>query len=153
MIDVGGQRTERRKWVHCFESVTAVIFCTSLSEYDQTLREDSSVNRMKESLLLFDEICNSQWFRNIAMILFLNKIDLFQEKIATTDLTCCFPNYTGGCNHDLARDYIRMRFLETNQSPHNIYCHYTCAVDTENIIFVFKCVRETILNKILDILF
>jgi len=35
MFDVGGQRSERKKWIHCFESVTCIIFCTALSEYDQ----------------------------------------------------------------------------------------------------------------------
>ncbi len=50
---------------------------------------------MKESLLLFDEICNSIWFRNISFVLFLNKEDLFREKIAKVDLNVCFPTYTG----------------------------------------------------------
>ena len=40
MFDVGGQRSERKKWIHCFESVTSIIFCTALSEYDQVLLED-----------------------------------------------------------------------------------------------------------------
>lgn len=40
MFDVGGQRSERRKWIHCFESVTSIIFCTALSEYDQVLLEE-----------------------------------------------------------------------------------------------------------------
>lgn len=38
MFDVGGQRSERKKWIHCFESVTSIIFCTALSEYDQVSR-------------------------------------------------------------------------------------------------------------------
>ena len=91
MLDVGGQRSERRKWIHCFDCVTAVIFTTSLSEYDQTLREDDGQNRMKESLLLFQEIRNSPWFRAVPFILFLNKIDLFQEKITRVSLDTCFP--------------------------------------------------------------
>lgn len=41
MFDVGGQRSERKKWIHCFESVTSIIFCVALSEYDQVLLEDS----------------------------------------------------------------------------------------------------------------
>lgn len=39
MFDVGGQRSERKKWIHCFESVTSIIFCTAMSEYDQVLLE------------------------------------------------------------------------------------------------------------------
>lgn len=72
-----------------------MIFCVSLSEYDQVLREDSTQNRMKESMLLFDEICNSSYFRATPFILFLNKVDLFKEKIKVVDLKTAFPNYTG----------------------------------------------------------
>ena len=42
MFDVGGQRSERRKWIHCFESVTSIIFCVAISEYDQVLLEEKS---------------------------------------------------------------------------------------------------------------
>ena len=95
MLDVGGQRSERRKWIHCFDKVSAVLFVAALSEYDQVLREDDSQNRMKESLLLFDEICNSPWFRTTAFILFLNKMDLFKEKIQRVNLNVCFQDYSG----------------------------------------------------------
>jgi len=150
MVDVGGQRSERRKWIHCFDAVTAVIFCVSLSEYDQTLREDDTQNRMQESLVLFEEICNSHWFRNTTFILFLNKMDLLKEKIQRVDLKVCFPNYSGGMNFESASQFIKQRFLEKNQSPHLIYSHLTIAISTENIVFVFKAVRETILKKILN---
>ena len=42
LFDVGGQRDERRKWIHCFEDVTAIIFCVAMSEYDQVLHEDET---------------------------------------------------------------------------------------------------------------
>ncbi len=46
MVDVGGQRSERRKWIHCFENVTSIIFLVALSEYDQILFEsDNEVSR------------------------------------------------------------------------------------------------------------
>jgi len=80
MIDVGGQRCERKKWIHCFEGVTAIIFVTSLSEYNQKCYEDDETNRMKESLLVFDEIVNSKWFIHTPILFFLNKEDLFKEK-------------------------------------------------------------------------
>ena len=95
LLDVGGQRNERKKWIHCFESVTAILFCASLNEYDQVLREDPTQNRMKESLTLFDDIVNSPWFKNTPIILFLNKSDLFKEKIKRVNLSTCFENYKG----------------------------------------------------------
>lgn len=50
---------------------------------------------MQESLKLFDSICNNKWFTDTSIILFLNKKDLFEEKIKKSPLTICFPEYTG----------------------------------------------------------
>jgi guanine nucleotide-binding protein G(i) subunit alpha len=47
MFDVGGQRSERKKWIHCFENVTTILFLVAISEYDQLLFEDETVNRMQ----------------------------------------------------------------------------------------------------------
>lgn len=52
MFDVGGQRSERKKWIHCFEAVTSIIFCVALSEYDQVLLEESGQVRNHEPLPL-----------------------------------------------------------------------------------------------------
>jgi guanine nucleotide-binding protein G(i) subunit alpha len=71
ILDVGGQRPERRHWFHSFDDVAAVLFVTSLSEYDQQLAEEPSCNRMQESLTLFAEICNSKFFYRTTMILLL----------------------------------------------------------------------------------
>jgi len=95
MFDVGGQRSERKKWIHCFEGVTAIIFCVALSAYDLVLAEDEEMNRMHESMKLFDSICNNKWFTETSIILFLNKKDLFEKKITKSPLTICFPDYTG----------------------------------------------------------
>jgi len=116
MCDVGGQRSERRKWIHCFESVTAVIFCVALSEYDQKLREDETQNRMRESIILFDEVCNSQFFKSTNFIIFFNKTDLFKEKITRVDLSKTFPNYTGGGSFDNASAFLRQRFSRTKSN-------------------------------------
>lgn len=51
MFDVGSQRSERKKWIHCFESVTSIIFCTALSEYDQVLLEEENQVRYRVSLV------------------------------------------------------------------------------------------------------
>ena len=82
MFDVGGQRSERKKWIHCFENVTAIVFMVAISEYDQVLVEDESVNRMAEALTLFDSICNSRWFVKTSMILFLNKIEMLTVQLS-----------------------------------------------------------------------
>jgi len=153
MVDVGGQRSERRKWIHCFEGINAVLFTVSLSEYDQTLREDPSQNRSKESLLLFDEILNSPWFAKTAFILFLNKIDLFEQKLPLSPLNKTFPEFNGGSDVNLGKQFMRSKFEAANVQQKKIFCHYTCAVDTQNIEFVFKAIRETILTELFETMF
>ena len=93
MFDVGGQRNERRKWIHAFDNCNAVVFVAALSEYDQVLYEDDGTNRMEESLSLFEQICNSKWFAETSVILFLNKQDLFLEKLATQPLSKYMADY------------------------------------------------------------
>lgn len=56
---------------------------------------------MQESLKLFDSICNNKWFTDTSIILFLNKKDLFEEKIRKSPLTICFPEYTGEYRNEL----------------------------------------------------
>jgi GTPase SAR1 family protein len=150
MVDVGGQRSERRKWIHCFQDVTAVIFFAALSEYDMKMYEDEVTNRMHDSLKLFAEVCNSEFFRETAMILFLNKKDLFKEKIERVSLSVCFEEYTGPMSYDEGIKFISKRFLAQNQNQDkNIYIHVTCATDTEQVEAVFNAVKDIILRAAL----
>lgn len=148
MVDVGGQRSERRKWIHCFESVTSIMFLVALSEYDQVLVESDNENRMEESKALFRTIITYPWFQRSSVMLFLNKKDLLEEKIMQSHLIDYFPEYDGPQRDpDCARDFILRMFVELNPDPHKIiYSHFTCATDTENIRFVFAAVKDTILQ-------
>lgn len=151
MLDVGGQRSERKKWIHCFEDVTAIVFLVAISEYDQVLVEDESVNRMQEALTLFDTICNLRWFSNTSIILFLNKIDLFKEKIRRVPLQETFPMYTGGSDFDAGCQFITDMFLRQNKTGNRtIYPHLTCATDTTQIKFVMNAVNMIIRRKLLQ---
>merc|ERR1712137_400266 len=116
LVDVGGQRNERKKWMHCFQDVTSVIFCAALNEYDMLLEEDNFTNRMHESLKVFEEVINSPFFVETPIILFLNKLDLFVEKIKRVNLDGCFPQYTGGLNEEKGREYILKKYQSKNNN-------------------------------------
>ena len=79
MYDVGGQRSERRKWIQCFEDVRTLLFVVAISEYDMTLVEDSSRNRLKESLLLFESISNNLFFHNTCTVSGCSLVFLFNN--------------------------------------------------------------------------
>jgi len=147
MCDVAGQRSERRKWMHCFSDTRAVLVIVGINEYDQVLAEQNEVNRMHEALKLFADICNSRWFENTTMILFLNKMDLFAEKIKRVPLSVCFPDYTGPNNFESATQFIAQKFVAANKSPNkHIYTHLTCTTDTECIKYIFSSVMDSIIN-------
>jgi len=151
MYDVGGQRNERKKWIHCFENVTAVLFVAAMSEYDQVLYEDENTNRMVEALNLFEEICNSRWFRETAMILFLNKRDLFADKCVKVSLKVCFPDYSGDDTYEAGCECLQEQFESKNRNPDKqVYTHITCATDTDNVSAVFNAVKDIIIRKSLN---
>jgi len=134
------------------DGVTAVIFVSALSEYDLVLAEDDTVNRMLESLQLFKSICNNRFFRQAGMILFLNKKDLFAEKLRFSPITVCFPEYTGLNTYEPSLHYIQEQFEKMdvreklNGHERELYTHVTCATDTETMQFVFDAISDMIIQ-------
>ena len=169
-VDVGGQRTQRQKWLACFDSVTAILFLASSSEFDQVLLEDRNVNRLEESRNIFDTIVNNRVFGSIAFILFLNKMDLLEDKVVRRRVNIAehFPAFHenveevrktvdkfGGDPFDVGdvKSFILYLFvIKQRVATRTLYHHFTTAVDTRNIQFVFNSVKETILRKNLDAL-
>ncbi|KAF9910850.1 hypothetical protein EC991_005313 [Linnemannia zychae] len=149
MFDVGGQRSERKKWIHCFEAVTAVLFLVAISGYDQCLVEDKDSNQMEEALMLFDQVCNSHWFIDTSMIMFLNKTDIFRTKIQYSPIRAYFPDYAGQeGDYDEAIEFFRSRFMRLNRSEHKeVYIHYTDATDTSLLRNIMESVNNIILAR------
>ncbi|XP_068093248.1 guanine nucleotide-binding protein G(olf) subunit alpha isoform X3 [Hyperolius riggenbachi] len=163
MFDVGGQRDERRKWIQCFNDVTAIIFVVASSSYNMVIREDNNTNRLREALDLFKSIWNNRWLRTISVILFLNKQDMLAEKVLAgkSKIEDYFPEFvrytvpddaTPDAGEDprvtRAKFFIRDEFLRISTASgdgrHYCYPHFTCAVDTENIRRVFNDCRDII---------
>ena len=124
LVDVGGQRGERRRWIHCFEGVTAgkptfffhffplvflaVMFIISLSDYNQVLWEDETTNRMLEAEKLFGDMLNNVFFRETPFIVFFNKWDLFKDKLKEVPLTEAYKEYTGPKGKDAEDDEAKV---------------------------------------------
>lgn len=167
--DVGGQRSERRKWINVFQNVTSMLYVTSLADYDLNLAsselQNSSgsgdINRMKDSLDLFNTIINwsfksqdsgnegttmKKLFANISVILFFNKEDLFEEKFENSSPSVCFPDYDHDLYIDEAKEFIANKFVSCAKERNDIYYHYTFALDTKNVQAVIGVVRDTIIK-------
>ncbi|CAL8322501.1 unnamed protein product [Lota lota] len=148
MVDVGGQRSERRKWIHCFESVTTIIYLAALSEYDQVLYENAKENRLEESKALFRTIVSNPCFHETHFILFLNKSDLLEEKIPHSHLADYFPRFRGPRGDVTAAKEFILQMYKEQHADHlaTLYHHFTCATDTENIRRVFDDVKYIVME-------
>ncbi|KAJ7242267.1 G-protein alpha subunit-domain-containing protein [Mycena rebaudengoi] len=231
MFDVGGQKSERRKWIHCFQDVTSILFLVSLNGYDQCLVEDRDArwgagqgtrchgehpaseissregidmswhvadteskvrprwvcalqemeiahrggvglpgrNQMQDAMSIWDSICHSGWFRLTSIILFLNKDDLFQEKIKTSDIKNFFPSEAGyigshwvtlvypwptlvdeGIDFDgeagsahAGRDYFKKRFKQLAQKAGRTKERESCGATAASFLFIFVHLKTT----------
>ncbi|EGC34045.1 G-protein subunit alpha 7 [Dictyostelium purpureum] len=151
MIDVAGQRGHRDKWIHHFSEVTAILFVISLCEYDQVLEEDGKTNRMIESIKVFGDIINQRWFKDIPIILFLNKRDLFAEKIKKTGINICFPDYTGPSDdYEQSYVFLKKKILSVNKTSKPVYTNVTTATDTTNIGHVFEAVKDILTRQTME---
>lgn len=160
LFDVGGQRNERRKWIHLFEGVTAVIFCAAISEYDQTLFEDENRNRMMETKELFEWVLKQKCFEKTSFMLFLNKFDIFEKKVSKVPLNVCdwFKDYqpvsTGKQQVEHAYEFVKKKFEELYYQ--NVTCDHqdrvfkiyrTTALDQKLVKKTFKLVDETLRRR------
>ncbi|GAO15188.1 uncharacterized protein UV8b_04647 [Ustilaginoidea virens] len=150
MFDVGGQRSERKKWIHCFENVHCLLFLVAISGYDQCLVEDKDGNQMNEALMLWESIANSHWFTKSAMILFLNKMDLFKEKLPRSPISKYgFTDYHGPeDDYKAASKYFLDKFYALSRNPEKeIYGHFTNATDTNLLKITMASVQDMIIQR------
>ncbi|KAM3864942.1 guanine nucleotide-binding protein subunit alpha-12a isoform 1-T1 [Diretmus argenteus] len=149
MVDVGGQRSQRQKWFQCFDGITSILFMVSSSEYDQVLMEDRRTNRLVESMNIFETIVNNKLFLNVSIILFLNKTDLLVEKICKADIRKNFPEFRGDSRRleDVQAFLVQSFSRKRRNRGKPLFHHFTTAIDTENIRFVFHAVKDTILQE------
>ncbi|KAK1288497.1 Guanine nucleotide-binding protein alpha-1 subunit [Acorus calamus] len=160
LFDVGGQRNERRKWIHLFEGVTAVIFCAAISEYDQMLFEDENKNRMMETKELFDWVLRQPCFEKTSFMLLLNKFDIFEKKVLKVPLNVCewFKDYkplaNGKQEVEHAYEFVKKKFEELyfqSTGPDHVdrafKIYRTTALDQKLMKKTFKLVDETLMRR------
>jgi len=150
IVDVGGQRSQRTKWYQCFDDVTSILFMVSSSAYDQVIMEDRRTNCLIESCMIFETIVNNKCFTNVSIILFLNKTDLLESKVRAkhNSIKDYFPQFVGDpfLLGDVQNFILQMFDSRRRERSKALFHHFTTAIDTENIKFVFHAVKDTILQ-------
>lgn len=123
IIDVGGQRAERKRWIHCFDDVSVIIWVANLNGYHSVLFEDNTVNRLHESLKIFESYLNNETFQKVPIVLILNKKDLFETNLKVKPLNKLFPEYDGGDDVMKALKFIEDQFKSKLSDPSRLTAH------------------------------
>ena len=148
LLDAGGQRAERRKWIQCFNDVTALIYMASLTDYDEVLYEDAHKNRLQESLEVFDDLCKTQQWQTL---LFLNKIDLFDIKFnikrVPLNVSGLFPDAPDTDNMDEAIEWMAGLYKSKMWRGGSFFVHAVAAVDAESVSYLFADMKFVILKR------
>ncbi|KAI0296323.1 guanine nucleotide binding protein, alpha subunit [Multifurca ochricompacta] len=176
IYDVGGSRSQRHAWAPFFQDVNAIIFLAPISAFDQVLTEvrarpsrlylsatalipnclvsqDSRVNRLEDSLLLWRAVVSNKLLEKVPIVLFLNKCDLLREKIeAGVQLKNHLLTYGDRPNeYEPVSKYLRNKFgLLHNQNSSNrdreLFIHFTAVIDKAKTAQIITSVREAILR-------
>jgi len=150
LVDVGGQKSERRKWASQFDSTDLIIFLVAINEYDMPLEEDSSETRLVDSLKLWMTLTQVPALSKIPFVVFFNKIDLFEEKIKRKPLSFYFsdwdrwlgsqPNAQSLNMYQLSILYLENHFRKRYGGNLPLQFYRICAMDTQACTKVWKSV-------------
>jgi len=155
MFDVGGIRTSRAAWFPFFEDCNAIIFMAPISCFDENLEENHRVNRVVDSLLLWQAICSSKLLSKVQFILFLNKCDLLARKLkrGATKVQDYFPDFGNQINDvKTVAAYFRHEFnkiLKKRHSDRRLFAHMTSVTNTKTTAATLTAVRDIIVENTL----
>ncbi|KAK0440150.1 guanine nucleotide binding protein, alpha subunit [Armillaria borealis] len=152
LYDVGGTRSSRAAWYPYFDDVDAIIFLAPISCFDEKLAEDRRVNRLEDSYMLWKSVCACKLLSRTQLILFLNKCDLLQAKLARgVKIRDFVPSYGDRANNlAMATKYFQQHFREISRQSSPVqrpfYVHMTSVIDTRSTAATLGAVEESILR-------
>lgn len=156
VLDVGGQRSERRNWQEQLNKATCIMFVSSLTEFDQQLREDFSQSRLEETMHLWAELTDlvaRRQSKDLALILLLNKLDLFQEKMrgpSKTNFQRYFKSYKGQLAWAPCAAHVRDTFLAmAGPKGVDVTVHLVSAVESDSARLLWQDVRDMLRDRLL----
>eukprot|EP01126_Amoeba_proteus_P011949 TRINITY_DN1488_c0_g2_i1.p1 TRINITY_DN1488_c0_g2~~TRINITY_DN1488_c0_g2_i1.p1 ORF type:complete len:260 (+),score=47.97 TRINITY_DN1488_c0_g2_i1:371-1150(+) len=144
-IDVGGQKSERRKWIHAFDDVLAVVYVSSLDYFDMLMDEDPSRNRLDDDVELFSSLIVNPYLPD-CWIFFQNKFDVFQSKIENSDLKRKFPELgEKALDINFALEWHKNKFHPFVPERREIFWHQTCALDKAKMRVIIDSITHHML--------
>ncbi|KAJ7613421.1 G-protein alpha subunit [Roridomyces roridus] len=153
IYDVGGSRSMRHAWLPYFDAVNAIIFLAPISCFDERLDEDSSVNRLEDTLLLWRTIVSSKLLAKTTLIVFLNKCDLLKRKLQSGVQVNKYMISFGNRENEVGVvvKYLKDKFKDILRTeapePRTTYLYPTSVTDTKATAVTLNIVRDGIIRE------
>ncbi|KAL5497750.1 hypothetical protein ACEPAH_2681 [Sanghuangporus vaninii] len=153
IYDVGGSRTQRAQWPAYFDDVHAIIFLAPLSAFDERLAEAPRVNRLDDSMQLWKLVCSNKLLARAELVLFLNKVDLLERKLASgVRFGEYVRSYRDGENEvGAVGKFLRGKFMEVcrhySKEHRGLHVHFTSVIDTQATAKTLAAVQDGILRS------
>jgi signal recognition particle receptor subunit beta len=146
LVDVGGQRAERKRWHNLFETTLCVLYLVSLSDYNQKLYEDEEGNRMQENFQLFTHTVNNPKLKEKPVIILFNKLDVFKDKLqqGKDSIKLAFGDYNGQPDSvEESIQFLENKFRNARDGTQaKTYTFTVTAIDTDNLRNVFNEIKK-----------
>lgn len=145
VYDVGGQRAERKKWVHCLKEASCLIYVAGVSGFDEKLVEDPDDNRLSEEFKLFEGVCDM--FPTKQIVLILNKTDTLREKISRaghkgSKFSAYFPDCRDDSSYDKVLEWVKAAFLARNKyADRPVSVFNLNAIDRDQVLATFGQIK------------
>jgi len=141
-------------WAQFFDDVNVIIFLAPMSGFNQVLAEDETINRLTDSLRLWQAICSNKILAAVEFVIFLNKLDLLEAKLGSgVKFSSFVTSYKGENSTKPVAKYLLEVFVSLHQqfSPkrRKIHPHLTCAVDMKATSVIILRIQELIVAKLL----
>jgi guanine nucleotide-binding protein G(i) subunit alpha len=145
IFDCGGQRSERRKWIHQFEDVGAIIFVANIGSYDEAF---VGQNALENTIMWFELSIRTFGSGKAPIILLLNKVRQFEEKLPGSPLSKHFPDYVGSDDPNSARKYILERFNKVNRWRLRICPYFVELGSTSTTELISSVVADALFSNV-----
>ncbi|KAF5388888.1 hypothetical protein D9757_005036 [Collybiopsis confluens] len=141
---------DRRAWIPFFDDVNAIIFLAPVSCFDEVLLEDSTINRLNDSVALWKAIISSRLLENVTMICFLNKCDILKRKLKSGIRFSRYVREYGDRPNEITPvvKFIKERFrniaIKYSIDQRTTYIYTTSVTDTKATAATLRSVRDSV---------
>jgi len=147
IIDVGGQRSERRKWLNHFDNVDLIVYFSAVDGYAMRMAEFDA-NRFDDDIRLFKSLMDLVGTKN--WLFLQNKVDLFPDVLKKRPMNLSFPEIPAdkATDPDYCLQFLANMFSSAWTGEAKLDIKRTCALDTNQMDMIWKAIHNKLTSDL-----